>query len=278
MSVSIRRKVTKIDEASAEVEKLKAQQETELAPLKKQIATYQQQINMVNQKINMINQKYANQIAQQSAKDIKDEPNKSDVKTEPQQVQSQETSESVKFSFNNQLFEGKNMKHDLLSEAISNVLNDINISYSFQTNEIKRLARKITDLFNANGSDKWEEFRIKIKDYLLKQSKISLSQREINTLLDALKDELQNPIYEIFSQMFDKAIIEDVEENIIIYFDDDTNIDELENEITDAGINIIDENFENNSLTLENVSIEQMKQLKLILNDYFLDEINLDIF
>ena len=277
MKVSIKRKIEHIDEnGTAEISKIEAQRDTELAGLERQRANLQSQINNINQRIATIKQRAANQISQ-----LANKINNSDNTDSGTSNQNDETVSNANVSEtflvttidSNRLFEGKNIKHDLLADAILNALSNNDFSYTLSDTEIKRWARKFNDIFKENNNTDWKSIRIKIKEYILKQAKISMSHIEINNFLDNLEYELNtSEEYNIFSSMFDN------DNNIIINFDDDTNVDELENELTDAGFEIVDEDFENNTITILNVKDKKLLyQLNNILNDYYLDEINDEI-
>lgn len=285
MKVLVKKKIEQLDEGNdVEIAKIEAQRDNELANLEKQRISLQTQINNINQRIAAIKQKAANQISQaankvdSNAQNQSQQQNNITQQTNINSNSSNDTNESFKINLTNKLFEGKNIKHDLLATAIKNVLDEQEFSYNLLPNEIKRIARKINDIFNEDLNSSWSDVRVKIKDYLLKQTKISFSQVEINSLLDGLETELQNSEYEVFSTIFDKSIMENEVNDIVINFTDDINIDELENEITDLDIDIIDEDFENNTLTLSNLSESKIKSLKDLLYDYYLDEINNEIF
>ena len=266
MKVLVKRKITNVNEGSETVEEIKAKRDNELAGLDQRKIQLQNQINSIEtQRINII-KKYASAIqnAEKNSVNVQNAQNNNQT----QQNQNNVT-ESIKIKFNNLLFEGKNIKHDLLSEAINDVLSTYNFSYTLSNAEIKRFARKFNDIFNENKDEDWQTLRIKIKDYLLKHSKVSLSQIEINEFLDALEDVLSNDRkYGVFETLFTNT------DEIYIEFNDDTDIDELENEIADINIDIIDEDLENNILTISNVSASKLKELNKILSYYNLPEIN----
>ncbi len=186
--------------------------------------------------------------------------------------QNNQQNESINYSFRNRLFEGKNTKHDLLAKAIQSSM--INFSYILSNDEIKRLARKINDYLNSHKGedDLWNSVRIDVKIYLLNHNKISLSQSEINSFLDYLEDELQKREYDVFSYLFD-----DKTDEIVIEFDDDTNVDELEADLADLDFDV-DEDLDNNKLILTNIDSYNLRKLKSVLRSYDLLKINYDIF
>lgn len=190
---------------------------------------------------------------------------------QPQQAQQ---NESIKIKKINKLFEGRNTKIELLNTAITNVFNNIETSYSLSNIEINRLSRKINDTINNNKNNKnlLSIVKFEIKKYLLNHNRISLSQSEINNLLDLLENELQKREYNVFSYIFNSNI-----DSITINIDNNINIDEFEADLADLDFNI-DENLENNQLILTNVDEYNIKQLKRLLKKYNLLKNNYDIF
>ena len=102
---------------------------------------------------------------------------------------------------NEALNEGANSKHALLSSAIINAVNNSDMSYELSLTEANRLARKINDFINSNKNNKnlYDDMRMMIKKYFLNHKNISLSQSEINSFNDALKNELRNSKYNVFN-------------------------------------------------------------------------------
>lgn len=193
---------------------------------------------------------------------------------QPQQAQQ---NESIKIKKINKLFEGRNTKIELLNTAITNVFNNIETSYALSNIEINRLSRKINDTINNNKNNKNNKnllsvVKFEIKKYLLNHNRISLSQSEINNLLDLLENELQKREYNVFSYIFNSNI-----DSITINMDNNINIDEFEADLADLDFNI-DEDLENNQLILTNVDEYNIKQLKRLLKKYNLLKNNYDIF
>ena len=185
-----------------------------------------------------------------------------------------EKNESLKYKNYKRLFEGKNHKHDLLANAFANTIKKIELSYVLSDIEIYRISRKINDILNKNkdNTDILNVLRYEIKKYLLNHNTISLSQSEINKLLDEFEKELKKPKYSEFNYIFNSALDE-----ITINIDFDTNIDELEADLENEGFDI-DEDLDNDILILTNVNESNIKTLKDILIDYNLLKINRNIF
>lgn len=186
-----------------------------------------------------------------------------------------EKNESLKYKNYKKLFEGKNHKHDLLANAFANTIKKIELSYILSDIEIYRISRKINDVLNKNKDntdDILNVLRYEIKKYLLNHNTISLSQSEINKLLDEFEKELKKPKYSEFNYIFNSTFDE-----ITINIDFDTNIDELEADLENEGFDI-DEDLDNDILILTNVNKSNIKTLKDILIDYNLLKINRNIF
>lgn len=185
-----------------------------------------------------------------------------------------EKNESLKYKNYKRLFEGKNHKHDLLANAFANTIKKIELSYVLSDIEIYRISRKINDILNKNkdNTDILNVLRYEIKKYLLNHNTISLSQSEINKLLDEFEKELKKPKYSEFNYIFNSAL-----DKITINIDFDTNIDELEADLENEGFDI-DEDLDNDILILTNVNKSNTKTLKDILIDYNLLKINRNIF
>lgn len=185
-----------------------------------------------------------------------------------------EKNESLKYKNYKKLFEGKNHKHDLLANAFANTIKKIELSYILSDIEIYRISRKINDVLNKNkdNTDILNVLRYEIKKYLLNHNTISLSQSEINKLLDEFEKELKKPKYSEFNYIFNSTFDE-----ITINIDFDTNIDELEADLENEGFDI-DEDLDNDILILTNVNKSNIKALKDILIDYNLLKINRNIF
>lgn len=185
-----------------------------------------------------------------------------------------EKNESLKYKNYKRLFEGKNHKHDLLANAFANTIKKIELSYVLSDIEIYRISRKINDILNKNkdNTDILNVLRYEIKKYLLNHNTISLSQSEINKLLDEFEKELKKPKYSEFNYIFNSAL-----DKITINIDFDTNIDELEADLENEGFDI-DEDLDNDILILTNVNKSNIKTLKDILIDYNLLKINRNIF
>lgn len=185
-----------------------------------------------------------------------------------------EKNESLKYRNYKKLFEGKNHKHDLLANAFANTIKKIELSYVLSDIEIYRISRKINDILNKNkdNTDILNVLRYEIKKYLLNHNTISLSQSEINKLLDEFEKELKKPKYSEFNYIFNSTFDE-----ITINIDFDTNIDELEADLENEGFDI-DEDLDNDILILTNVNKSNIKTLKDILIDYNLLKINRNIF
>lgn len=185
-----------------------------------------------------------------------------------------EKNESLKYKNYKRLFEGKNHKHDLLANAFANTIKKIELSYVLSDIEIYRISRKINDILNKNkdNTDILNVLRYEIKKYLLNHNTISLSQSEINKLLDEFEKELKKPKYSEFNYIFNSAL-----DKITINIDFDTNIDELEADLENEGFDI-DEDLDNDILILTNINETNIKTLKDILIDYNLLKINRNIF
>lgn len=185
-----------------------------------------------------------------------------------------EKNESLKYKNYKKLFEGKNHKHDLLANAFANTIKKIELSYVLSDIEIYRISRKINDILNKNkdNTDILNVLRYEIKKYLLNHNTISLSQSEINKLLDEFEKELKKPKYSEFNYIFNSAL-----DKITINIDFDTNIDELEADLENEGFDI-DEDLDNDILILTNINETNIKTLKDILIDYNLLKINRNIF
>ena len=185
-----------------------------------------------------------------------------------------EKNESLKYKNYKKLFEGKNHKHDLLANAFANTIKKIELSYVLSDIEIYRISRKINDILNKNkdNTDILNVLRYEIKKYLLNHNTISLSQSEINKLLDEFEKELKKPKYSEFNYIFNSELDE-----ITINIDFDTNIDELEADLENEGFDI-DEDLDDDILILTNVNKSNIKTLKDILIDYNLLKINRNIF
>lgn len=191
------------------------------------------------------------------------------------QSENSEKNESLKYKNYKKLFEGKNHKHDLLANAFANTIKKIELSYILSDIEIYRISRKINDVLNKNKDntdDILNVLRYEIKKYLLNHNTISLSQSEINKLLDEFEKELKKPKYSEFNYIFNSAFDE-----ITINIDFDTNVDELEADLENEGFDI-DEDLDNDILILTNVNKSNIKTLKDILIDYNLLKINRNIF
>ena len=184
--------------------------------------------------------------------------------------QNNQQNESVNYSIIN---EGKNSNHELLAKAILNATSDLDMSYSLSNIEINRLSRKINDVIkrHKNDDNALSEIEYEIKKYLINHNRICLSQSEINSFINSLEIELKHKDYAQFSNIFNQH------NDIKIKFTDDTNIDELEAELTDLDFDVI-EDLDNNTLTLSNVDDYNLKSLKSVLKFYDLLKNNEDLF
>lgn len=176
-------------------------------------------------------------------------------------------------SSNKNINEGKNYKHEILCSLITNVNNDLNLSYKLSNNEILRMGRKIIDTININKNNKNLSNIIKheLKKYCLNHSKISLSQSELNMFLNKLEKSILNCNHKELSNMFNNI-------HNIIYYTDEINIDELEAELQYSNIDIIDEDSINNKLIIEFPKKYNRNTLKNILIDFNIFENNLHLF
>lgn len=184
--------------------------------------------------------------------------------------QNNQQNESVKY---HKINEGKNSNHELLSLAISNAINGLDISYSLSNVEINRLSRKINDVIkqHKNDNNALSEIEYEIKKYLINHNRICLSQSEINMFIDSLEKELKSKEYKKFSKIFNDH------DDVVIKFTNDTNIDELKADLIDLNFNIT-EDLDNNELILSNVDDYNIKSLKRILKFHNLLENNDDLF
>lgn len=169
--------------------------------------------------------------------------------------------------------EGKNHKHEILSAIIRKVNNDLDLSYSLSENEISRMARKIVDVINANRNNNnlLNDIHYELKKYCLNHNKISLSQSELNKFLNEFEKNASESNYNIISNIF-----KNIQNKI--YFDDDTNIDELEAELQYLNIDVIDEDLYNNELTIEFPKNYNKNEFKELLNDLNLLKNNSHLF
>ncbi len=174
---------------------------------------------------------------------------------------------------NEALNEGVNSKHTLLSGAIINAVNNSDMSYELSTEEANRLARKINDFINSNKNSKtlYEDMRMMIKKYFLNHKNISLSQSEINSFNDALKNELRNSKYTVFNLFRNES------NELVLNIDDYVNVDELEADLADLDFDIT-EDLDNNTITILNYNENFEDDLLEILEYYGLMKINREKF
>ena len=164
---------------------------------------------------------------------------------------------------NESVNEGVNGKHLLLQDIIMQCVGMLNLSYSLDRSDASRLARKINDFINSNkGSNNlYDDIKMTIKNYFRRHTKISLLNSEINQFTDKFMDILHNKNVPQFKRIFDTI------ENVVISFNADTNIDELENELSDLGFDI-DEDYNNRKLILSNVDSYNYDELQNIIDAY----------
>lgn len=164
---------------------------------------------------------------------------------------------------NESVNEGVNGKHLLLQDIIMQCVSILNLSYSLDRSDASRLARKINDFINSNkGSNNlYDDIKMTIKNYFRRHTKISLLNSEINQFTDKFMDILHNKNVPQFKRIFDTI------ENVVISFNADTNIDELENELSDLGFDI-DEDYNNRKLILSNVDSYNYDELQNIIDAY----------
>ena len=164
---------------------------------------------------------------------------------------------------NNNVNEGKNHKHEILSSIIKKVNNDLDLSYSLSDDEIFRMARKLVDIINENkNTDNLVDIiRYELKKYCLNHNKISLSQSELNKFLNEFEKLAAASNYNVISNIFNNIQNK-------IYFNDDTNVDELEAELLYLDIDVIDEDLNKNVLTVEFPKKYSKHELRELLSDF----------
>lgn len=164
---------------------------------------------------------------------------------------------------NESVNEGVNGKHLLLQDIIMQCVRSLDLSYSLDMSDASRLARKINDFINSNkGSNKlYDDVKMTIKNYFKHHNKISLLNSEINRFTDEFMKKLHDRQIPQFKKIFDTI------SDIVVTYNANTNVDELENELVDLGFDI-DEDHNNMKLILSNVDSYNYNELQNIIDRY----------
>lgn len=275
--IKLRRKTTKINEDNNQL----AQQKLNLLNNKRQIQENfyraQEEFNRAQEKFNSAKKKRDEDIKKIDDNLLQIEQQLTNGQTDNMQQnvqQSNNTNNSNNATSETTLNEGANVKHDILTKAILLTIKDCDLSYELSITEITRLARKINDFINSHKNETGiiDKLRNMIKNYFLKHNKISLSQSEINSFNNSLEKVLHNKEYEIFKNLFKKS-----NDKFVLNIDDYLNVDELEAEIDDLGIDI-DEDLDNNKLYLSNIDNSLMYDLAVIAKRYNILKLNNKLF
>lgn len=251
--ITLRRKHTRINEyneATSTVVEI-----TDPALLQKKTAIEKQKLQLKTTYVNAVNRLDAQLIQlgkQQSQLNAKNNSQKSNTETNDNENKQ-----------NADVNEGKNHKHEILSSIIKKVNNDLDLSYSLSDDEIFRMARKLVDIINENKNTNnlVDIIRYELKKYCLNHNKISLSQSELNKFLNEFEKLAAASNYNVISNIFNNM------ENKI-YFNDDTNVDELEAELLYLDIDVIDEDLNKNVLTVEFPKKYSKHELRELLSDF----------
>lgn len=164
---------------------------------------------------------------------------------------------------NESVNEGVNGKHSILQDIIMQCVKSLDLSYSLDISDASRLARKINDFVNSNKESNtlYDDVKMTIKNYFRHHNKISLLNSEINAFTDEFMNRLHNKNIPQFAKIFDRI------DDIVITFNSNTNVDELENELSDLGF-IIDEDYDNMKLILTNVDSYNYNELQNVIDRY----------